>query len=188
MTSYAPIFLIREGLIMSKIDVKSYQSSISKEFIVLKDRVRSLIGNQHWGEEGRYKEIILMNFLRKHLPQNMSVGTGFIMNGGDYDKISSQIDIIVYDDTYPVIFKENDFVIVHAKSVLGIIEVKSRFNKHNFEQVIKKASENALFISPINGKGVFNGVFYYVGGFGVEPTVIVKGFTKLQAFFNLQSF
>ena len=142
-----------------EIDVLKYQSSISKEFLVFKDRVRSLIGNRHWGEEGRYKEIILINFLRKHIPKNMSVGTGFIMNGNEYSKMSSQIDIIIYDESFPVIFKENDFVIVHANSVLGIIEVKSQFYKNTFEEVIKKAKDNALLIPP--DRRIFNGIFFY---------------------------
>lgn len=142
-----------------EIDVLKYQSSISKEFLVFKDRVRSLIGNKHWGEEGRYKEIILMNFLRKHIPNNMSVGTGFIMNGNEYSKISSQIDIIIYDESFPVIFKENDFVIVHANSVLGIIEVKSQFYRNKFKEVLEKARVNASLI-PFERR-IFSGVFFY---------------------------
>lgn len=144
----------------NRIDVMKYQSSISKEFIVLKDRVRSLIGSKHWGEEGRYKEIILMNFLRKHLPKNMAVGTGFIMDGNNYNKISSQIDLIIYDDNYPIIFKENDFIIVHSKSVLGIIEVKSKFDKSKLKEVIKAASDNSK-LPQLRSRKVFNGIFYY---------------------------
>ena len=54
---------------------KEFQESITKELEVTKDRVRNLIGNAHWGEEGRYKEEILKSTIRKFLPSNVSVGT-----------------------------------------------------------------------------------------------------------------
>jgi len=62
---------------------------------LFKNRIRNLIGSNHWGEDGRYKEIILMNFLKRFLPNNIEVGTGFIKEG---DNISTQIDIIVRID------------------------------------------------------------------------------------------
>ena len=37
----------------------NYRKSISEELISTKDRVRNFIDNRHWGEDGRYKEIIL---------------------------------------------------------------------------------------------------------------------------------
>ena len=57
-----------------------YQQSISKELMSIKDRVRNFIDNHHWGEDGRYKEIILSHVLRQHLPKGVSVGTGFVVN------------------------------------------------------------------------------------------------------------
>ena len=44
-------------------DTKKFQESITQELNTIKDRVRNLIGNKHWGEEGRYKEVILRNVL-----------------------------------------------------------------------------------------------------------------------------
>lgn len=58
-----------------------YQQSISKELMSIKDRVRNFIDNHHWGEDGRYKEIILSHVLRQHLPKGISVGTGFVVKG-----------------------------------------------------------------------------------------------------------
>ena len=46
-------------------DAKEFQKSITEELDVVKNRIRNLIGNRHWGEEGRYKEAILKNILRK---------------------------------------------------------------------------------------------------------------------------
>lgn len=37
-----------------------------------------LIGDKHWGEEGRYKEIILNELFKEVLPNHISVGTVFV--------------------------------------------------------------------------------------------------------------
>lgn len=73
-----------------------YQQSIAAEFAAIKDRVRFFINDKHWGEDGHYKEVILLNYLRRILPSSVSVGTGFVKNSsGD---LTNQIDIIVYKD------------------------------------------------------------------------------------------
>lgn len=131
-----------------------YQQSISKELISVKDRVRNFIDNRHWGEDGRYKEIILSHVLRQHLPKGVSVGTGFVVNDNN---ITKQIDIIVYRDDYPLLFKQDDFVIVPAECVLGIIEVKSRA----YTQVGKDAICTATHNGRIIGRKIFNGVFAF---------------------------
>ncbi|AOY75359.1 DUF6602 domain-containing protein [Clostridium formicaceticum] len=143
--------------------IKDYHKSISLEFNIIKDRVRYLIGDSHWGEDGRYKEIILMNVLKKYLPKNFSVGTGFIMNNDDYESISTQIDIIIYENTYPILFKEGDFVVVNSANVVGVIEVKSKFDNSRFESVIKKSEE----IGQLINRRIFNGIFYYESNQGV---------------------
>ena len=59
-------------------DYLEYQRSVALEFQAYKNRVRNMIGNHHWGEDGRYKEVLLMNYLRRILPNTVSVGTGFV--------------------------------------------------------------------------------------------------------------
>lgn len=86
-----------------------YQQSIAAEFIAIKDRVRYFIQDNHWGEDGRYKELILINYLRKILPENVAVGTGFVRNS--YNELTDQIDIIIYKKNDPKLFSEGDFVI-----------------------------------------------------------------------------
>ena len=71
---------------------KHFQESITNELDAVRNRVRDLIGDAHWGEEGRYKEEILKKTLRKFLPNNVSVGTGFVTTVAD---ISKQLDIII---------------------------------------------------------------------------------------------
>lgn len=142
--------------------VMRYHQSIAYEFSSIKDRVRFFINDRHWGEDGRYKEIILMNYLRRILPGNVSVGTGFVQN--KIGEITSQIDIIVYKSSAPRLFSEGDFVILMPESVLGIIEVKSKSTHSIFSNtnsglsVIQKAEENGRVIGNTN---IFNGIFAY---------------------------
>ncbi|ABW19403.1 DUF6602 domain-containing protein [Alkaliphilus oremlandii] len=140
---------------MSRSNFELYQKSISEEFNALKNRVRNIIGSSHWGEEGRYKEIILMNMLRRVLPKQLSVGTGFVLCSDN--QMTKQIDIIIYDNRFPLIFSEGDFIICSNENVVGIIEVKTKVYVRQIEEVIKKAHENGMLI----GNHIFNGIFAY---------------------------
>ena len=141
-----------------RIDPEKFQKSITKELDTIKNRVRNLIGSSHWEEEGRYKEAILRNVIKRFLPSNLSIGTGFVIkkNRGN-TQISRQIDIIIYDNTIPVLFSEGDFVITTYKNVKGIIEVKTKIRNNQLEEIIQKAETNGKLI----GKNIFNGIFSY---------------------------
>jgi hypothetical protein len=157
-----------EGIIMTQ--NLAYQQSIAAEFNAIKNRVRYFIGDHHWGEEGRYKEVILMNYLRRILPSTVEVGTGFVKN--ENSDLTSQIDIIIYKRDSPVLFKEGNFVVAMPESVIGIIEVKSKTNCCLLAQSIpgglspiEKSQKNG---DVIGIDGIFNGIFSYdfKGGIG----------------------
>ncbi len=131
-----------------------FQKSLSTELIAVKDRVRNFIGNNHWGEDGRYKEFVLMQTLRKYLPDTVRVGTGFVISG---DRCSTQIDIIIYSTSVTPFFKSGDFVIVEKSGVKGIIEVKTRLNKNDISNIVEKAHQNGELID----SAIFNGIFAY---------------------------
>ena len=66
-------------------------------------------GSDHAGEDGRYVEDLVREYLQQFLPRDLEVLTGFILrpavktgdNGrerkADQDQHSGQLDIIVYD-------------------------------------------------------------------------------------------
>lgn len=144
-------------------NILRYQQSIAAEFIAIKDRVRFFIGNNHWGEDGRFKEIILMNFLKKILPDTIGVGTGFVLN--KEKELTDQIDIIIFKREDPKLFSEGDFVIVMPESVLGIIEVKSKVtsgvlcdNLNGRISTLEKCHKNGKIIGR---DGIFNGIFSF---------------------------
>lgn len=149
-----------------KPNYEKFLASTSKEIMAVKDRVRFLINDANWGEEGRYKEIILREILRSFLPERYGIGTGFAICKGD--NITSQIDIIIYDkfkaDNNAEILKKGDFVVVESKSVVGIIEVKSSFDSNIFSKkndgdrnTIEKILDNKKLI----GGKIFAGIFAF---------------------------
>lgn len=147
-------------------DIIEFHKSTAKELIALKNRLRNLI--QHWPEDGRHHEVVLKTMIERFLPEKYRIGTGFVVQStherGNH-QASKQIDLIIYDTAYPVLFKENDFVILTADAVIGIIEVKANLMNQDYGQVIKTCNENGLFINQgIPGRGsriLFNGIFSY---------------------------
>lgn len=139
-------------------DYLDYQISIAAEFKAFEKRVRNLIDKSHWGEEGHFKEVVLMNYLKRILPKHLSVGTGFVRND---DKITKQIDIIIYDNTFPILFSEGDFVVTTSANVIGIIEVKSKIVPGGLCEIIETANNNAEIIVGQSDMNLFNGIFSY---------------------------
>ena len=148
-------------------NLQEYHKSINDEFKILQNRVRNLV--MHWPEDGRYKEIILQNVLKRFLPKNIDVLTGFCIraiNRGRSEQ-SKQIDIILYDTSFPFLFRESNFAIVPPEGIVGIIEVKSNINNQSVDEIIHTCNYNGSFI--YDGKQrqheIFNGIFSYDGEF-----------------------
>ncbi len=116
----------------------NYFRSITLEFQALKDRVRHFIRDKHWLTDGEWKESVLRSVLRRHLPQNIGVGKGFVITK---DGPSSQIDILLFDRTKPLLYQDGDLVIVTPDLCLGIIEVKTRLDATKLRQAIQKLSD-----------------------------------------------
>jgi len=154
----APIF-------KDTMDTIEFHKSTAKELLAIKDRVRNLI--QHWGEDGRHQEAVIKTMIQRFLPEKFRIGSGFVvrqtLERGKHEA-SSQIDLIIYDTSYPILFKENDFVILTPDSVLGIIEVKANATNQGLQQIVRKANENGKFIFDARidkTKSLFNGIFSY---------------------------
>lgn len=147
-------------------DYEKFLISTSKEIIAVKDRVRFLINDANWAEEGRYKEMILSEILRSFLPERYGIGTGFVMC--ENHKVTTQIDIIIYDKFNPnnnaEILKKGDFVIVDSKCVEAIIEVKSSFSSSIFKKD-KNAIEKILHNKEIIGSRIFAGLLAFELGY-----------------------
>lgn len=152
------------------LDVVRYQQSIAAEFDAQKDRVRFFIGDKHWGEDGRYKEILLGDFLKSILPANVTVGTGFVRNARN--ELTNQIDLIVYKKDYPCLFQKGDFVVLMPESVLGIIEVKSVASANILTRKEKATDKSVIEICEHNGQ-IINNPFIFNGIWGYDSTIMI---------------
>lgn len=140
-------------------NIEAYFKSISSECSTLKNRVRMLIEDNHWPTDGEWKESVLRSMIRRSAPENLTVGRGFVV---DHDRCSTQIDVLVYDNTLPVLYKEGDLVFVTPSSCRAIIEVKSRLTAAQFRSAAERLADDAEFIRP-RGMGIplFVGLFTY---------------------------
>lgn len=151
------------------INPEEFQKSITEELKVIQNRVRNLIGNANWGEEGRYKEAILKNTIKKFVPENIGIGTGFIVNKSNGNiEISKQIDIIVYNKNYPLLFSEGDFLITTPENVKGIIEVKTNLDSSKIKETISKSASNGEIIK----QNIFNGIFVFNYSEKIENNIV----------------
>lgn len=144
-----------------------YHKATTRELLALTNKVRELIS--HWGEDGRYKEAVFKNILRRFLPDKYLIGTGFVVKQTDLRDqhlSSKQLDLIIYDNGSPLLFKEGDFVILTPDSVRGIIEIKANLQNQDITEIVSQANENGKFIyeGQINREyKIFNGIFSFEG-------------------------
>jgi len=85
-------------------DANEYFRSLTAEINALKDRIRNFIGEKHWLSDGLWKESVIKAILRRYLPGAAGVGTGFVVT--DMGP-TTQIDILIYDLTKPVLFRDD---------------------------------------------------------------------------------
>ncbi len=151
-------------------NLRRFYESTSKEIIAIKDRVRNLIGNANWGEEGSYKESILRNILRRVIPKSYTIGTGFAIKKQNHQLLSSsQIDILIIDNKFPVLLNEGEFYIVSPNSVRAVIEVKTNARNQELKKIVEKMNKIGNFLDVIyrqyTQKRIFYGVFSFEGNY-----------------------
>ncbi|MFQ5963462.1 MAG: DUF6602 domain-containing protein [Candidatus Scalinduaceae bacterium] len=143
----------------------------------LKDRVRHYINDRHWLSDGEWKESVIRTMLRRHFPTSIGIGSGFIVSEG---KPSTQIDILLYDNSKPVLFQEGNFVILTPDAVRGVIEVKTKlYQNEDFNSAIKKLCKIAELINPFSTYALdrFIGLFSYEES-GFNTTEILSTLQK----------
>jgi hypothetical protein len=124
----------------------SYFQSLTAELHSLKNRVRSfIVDDPHWPTDGEWKESVLRTFLRRNLPTTIAVGRGFIVGT---DRHSSQIDLLLYDCTKPVLFRDGDTVMITGEAVAGVIEVKTTLTADSAKKALTKLANIGEMIRP----------------------------------------
>ena len=79
-------------------NVAGYLRSVGLELYSLRDRVRDLIADAHWQTDGEWKESVIRQVVRRHLPATAIVGRGFVITS---DEITTQLDILIHDASKP---------------------------------------------------------------------------------------
>ena len=140
-------------------DFKAYHKSIGKELQASQDQIRNLIGDAHWGEDGRHKEAILRRVLRAHLPESLHVGTGFV-SGPNWT--SHQTDILITRRDMPTLFKDGEMMIVTPDAVVAIIEVKTSLRETaDAEEAIGKLAGDIANIRQYGNHNCHAGLFAF---------------------------
>ena len=106
-------------------------------------------GSAHCGEDGRYVETLIRDYLKRYLTRNLEVLTGFIMRPAvktglnnkmrknEQDDNSTQLDILIYDSAnYPIFQRFGDSVIVPPEGVVGVISVKKKLRDTDIEHEV----------------------------------------------------
>lgn len=127
---------LSEGLI-------DFYSSQADLLLAQYENINQLLGpTSDWTHPGNHCEILLRDFLRRHLLQWMSVDKGFIygrVQRGEKSTHCPEIDILIHNvRDYSPIFKLDDFVIVQPEAVLGIIQVKRTFSRVGKDNPLEK--------------------------------------------------
>jgi hypothetical protein len=106
-----------------------YYSAQADLMLVQYENINHLLGpTKDWTAPGTLCEILLRNVIRQSLPSSFSADKGFIY-GRDLSAKSPthspEIDILIHDSHhYRPIFRMEDFVVVQAEAVRGVIQVK----------------------------------------------------------------
>ena len=135
-----------------------YYRSLSLELRALKNRVRSFIQDQHWLTDGEWKESVLRSMLKRNLPRTVEVGRGFVVSTKGRSK---QIDVLLYDASKPVLFRDGDLAIVTPDAVRGVIEVKTGVDATGLEEALLRLSDHAALINSQSPGDKFYGLFAY---------------------------
>lgn len=139
-------------------NLEKYFSSISDELESLKNRVRHMIQDGHWPTDGEWKESVLRSIIRRSAPSTVSVGRGFVVTR---ERASSQIDVLIYDNAHPVLYRDGDLVFVAPAACVAAIEVKSGLTSAQFDDASLRLADVAEFIRGQGGSRTFVGLFSY---------------------------
>jgi hypothetical protein len=138
--------------------VENYFQSLATEIGALQDRVRYLIEDHHWQTDGEWKESVMRQILRRHLPQSVNIDRGFVVTSED---TSHQCDILITNSSKPVLFRDGDLVFVTPDAVLGIIEVKSKATPRTVAAVAKKLGADIQLVRRNSKTNAFAAMFSF---------------------------
>jgi hypothetical protein len=119
---------------MANARVKTYFRDARDELVSAYNRTKSI---QHAPSTGAAREYIVSSFLQKFYPQKYVFGSGEIIDARG--NTSTQCDIVVYDESMPVI-RHGLIDQYLAEGVLCAIEIKSNMSAAQLRESLTKAA------------------------------------------------
>lgn len=116
---------------------EDYYISFRDELLAKSKRLLSLTRNSK--VEGDYHEVIMREFIRKHISRKYKVGHGLIYDERD-EKVSRECDVIVYEGSHAPLFEYQDLIIVNPDKVKFVMEVKSTLKSKTLREAIDNLS------------------------------------------------
>lgn len=114
-------------------DMQAFFSSVEDTMLALYRQTRIV---RHNGDRGENREQDLRDFLCQHLPKKYGVTKGEIITPtGEH---SHAADIIIFDAVNCPVLYSNHTAVLPVEGVYGIIEIKSKLSKPEFQDSIKK--------------------------------------------------
>jgi hypothetical protein len=151
------------------------RESFREEFNQQLNQLRRI--TSHGPSIGRFIEHLLLRLFKKYLPKSVDFTSGFVQGIGVERGCSSQIDIICYDrENYPVLFDIEEFKVVPARAVKGLIEIKATLSKSQLKKILSTSCSIELVEVPLTSK-------MYV--FSTISTINPKNaFNTIKEFYN----
>jgi len=106
--------------------------------LVAQSEIQSVAG--HSLHKGTPREIFIREFLQNHLPANLAIGTGEIIDSESIPGAPrNQFDIVVYRSSFPKLHLGGGIDAFLIESVVATIEVKSTLTQAELESAAKAA-------------------------------------------------
>lgn len=200
---------MRKTLILNTMDgnqVREYWSqemnallNLYRQFEILNPNADSNSAKNK-AEDGRFVESLIRMQLRKFLPKDLEVSSGFIHKPAvkvgvnnrsrrmEKDKTSSQLDIIVYNSAkYPVFLKFEDNVIVPPEAVIAIISIKKKLYMKDVEPEIKALKDAAEMCRCRNSKSSMRGPYTVLLGITSDFKKAERAFEKIKQAYEIEN-
>jgi hypothetical protein len=122
---------------------EEYYTSFRDELLAKSKRLLSLTRNSKI--KGDYHEVIMREFIQKHIPSKYKVGHGLVYDECN-ERVSRECDVIVYESKHAPLFESQDLVIVNPDKVKFVMEVKSTLKS----STLKEAIANLTSVKTLN--------------------------------------
>jgi hypothetical protein len=115
-------------------NVRSYYSALQAQFNLQSAVLTDVL--PHSAERGRNNEERFREFLARILPRRYSVGSGFIISSEPSIPVSSQTDVVIYDEFFnSPSHRELTSHVYPVEMVYGTVEVKGRLESRDLHKI-----------------------------------------------------